>query len=358
MSIWKWADQFSPQLSPATQVSLGEGQTPCIRSRRIGPSVGIENLYLKLETTNPSGSFKDRYAALAISHMLANQQHTCLATSSGNTGAALAAYCAAAGIRCRIAVVETAPLAKLQQMMAYGAQVQRVRDFGLDANVTSQVIDQINQQASADGFALQVSAYRWSPLGMQGVESIAHELDEQFSGGQFSGGHIGHVFCQAGGGGLTLAVARGFQKTVGNAMVHCVQPEGNDTIASQLRQGCEEARDVDCKTAISGLQVANVIDGNEVITACRDSGGTGHAVTDQEVFSAQQRLVREEGVFCEPAGAVALAGAIRAKHRGELDPASRVICLVTGSGFKDATSIERINTDSDCPFVELDKLFA
>jgi threonine synthase len=350
-NLWRWADRFCPSISPAQQISLGEGETPCLRSKAIGPSLGSPQLYFKLESVNPSGSYKDRFAALAISHMLANQQHTCLATSSGNTGAALAAYSAAAGVRCRIAVVETAPPAKLQQMMAYGAEIHRVKRFGLDANVTSQVFQRLEQQARQGGFALQVSAYRFSPLGMQGVESIAHELAEAFAG------RVGHVFCPAGGGGLTLAVARGFQKADAHAAVHCVQPEGNDTIAGPLREGVPRARDVRCETTISGLQVANVIDGNEVIAACRESGGTGHTVTDDEVFAAQTRLAREEGIFCEPAGAVALAGVIKAVDRGELDPTSRLVCLVTGSGFKDPGSIDRMTADCQSDLVELDDLF-
>ena len=351
MSVWRWADRFAPAISQESQISLGEGETPCLHSRTIGPAVGLQNLYFKLEITNPSGSFKDRFAALAISHMRANGQHTCLATSSGNTGAALAAYCAAARIRCRIAVVETAPPAKLQQMIAYGAEIQRVRQFGIDAGVTQRVFQRLQDQARQPGFALQISAYRWSPLGMQGVESIAHELQQQF------GGQASQVFCPAGGGGLNLAVARGFQQTQSGAVVHCVQPQGNDTIAGPLRAGHERARNVQCNTTISGLQVANVIDGHEVIMACRDSGGTGHTVSDQETFEAQQRLIREEGIFTEPAGAVALAGAFKAAARGELDPAASVICLITGSGFKDPKSIETMNAGKACPIVDVDGLF-
>lgn len=350
MSIWQSSDRFSPSIPRASQISLGEGSTPCVRSRNIGPSLGLPNLYFKLESTNPSGSYKDRFAAMAISHMCANGQHTCLATSSGNTGAALAAYCAATQIRCRIAVVEGAPFAKLQQMMAYGADVQRVRRFGVDAAVTQQVFDQLRDFAQHREVALQISAYRWSPLGMQGVESIAYELEQSLDNG-------GHVFCPAGGGGLTLAVARGFSNTGGGVAVHCVQPEGNDTIASQLRQGSERAKDVVCDTTISGLQVANVIDGHEVIAACRETNGTGYAVSDADVFSAQARLAREEGIFCEPAGAVSLAGAFRALQDGDIDQREKVICLVTGSGFKDTDSVETMNSARECPVVDCEDLF-
>ena len=79
-------------------------------------------------------------------------------------------------------------------------------------------------------------------------------------------------------------------------------------------------------------------------------------MSDHAVFAVQKRLARDEGIFCEPAGAVALAGVIQAVERGELDPQTRVICLVSGSGFKDADSIARMNADSECPLVDLDAM--
>ncbi len=289
-----------------------------------------------METANPTGSYKDRFAAFAVSMMRQEGRHTCVATSSGNTGAALAAYCAAAGLRCRIAVVETAPEGKLQQMLAYGAEVRRVRGFGSDAEVTWRTFERLREWGEAPGHALHISAYACSPVAMQGVESIAFELARQAP-------QMARVFCPAGGGGLALAVARGLVKAGQGAAVHCVQPEGNDTIAGPLRDGMTQARAVDCRTQISGLQVPTVLDGDAVIAACRASGGTGCVVSDAEVWECQRRLAHEEGVFCEPAGAVAVAGALKAAREGELPADEPVVCLVTGSGFKDGASIERMN---------------
>ena len=87
MSVWKFSE-FLPTINPAHRLSIGEGNTPLIKSRRIGPSAGIDNLYLKLESTNPTGSYKDRFAAVAISKMMAANQSRCIGTSSGNSGAA------------------------------------------------------------------------------------------------------------------------------------------------------------------------------------------------------------------------------------------------------------------------------
>lgn len=317
-------------------------------SRRIGPAIGLPRLAFKLESGNPSGSYKDRFAAAALSHMLDRGETVCIATSSGNTGAALAAYAALAGIHCRIAIVETAPAGKLRQMLAYGAELARIRGFGIDPAVTDAVFTRLSEWSGRPGHALQISAYAHSPLGMMGVESIAHEIAAD------TGDRVDHVFCPAGGGGLCLAVARGFARNAASPAVHCVQPEGNDTIAGPLRSGADRGRRVEpCTTAISGLQVPTVIDADATIAACRSSGGTGHLVSDEEVWACQRRLAREEGLFCEPAGAVALAGAIRALERGEISADDAVVCLITGSGFKDEASLDRLLAGAEAPLMEL-----
>jgi len=345
MSIWRFADRL-PAPPKDFQLSLGEGDTPLVRSRAIGPALGLENLYFKLESTNPTGSYKDRFAASAISHLLAKKRSLCLGTSSGNTGAALAGYAAAAGIRCVLAIVEGAPEAKLQQMQAYGAELIRIRGFGTDAEITRIVARQLGQLAQNLKTDLQISAFALAPNGMAGVQSIAWELTEQLPEG------IDHVFAPSGGGGLTLATARGFVGDAKSTAVHCVQPQGNDTIAGPLREGLDRARTCECTTKVSGLQVATVIDGHETLTACHASGGTGFLVSDDEVFETQANLARSEGVFSEPAGAVSVAALPRAVAEGKISPDQTVVCLITGSGFKDAASIDRMTAAQSCPLVD------
>ena len=348
MSIWQYANQL-PAIPEEHQITLGEGNTPLLKSKNIGPENGID-LYFKLENCNPTGSYKDRFAAMAISQMRADGKARCVATSSGNTGAALAAYCAAAGIDCEIAIVETAPDGKLWQMQAYGAKLFRVRGFGLDSEISQRVTNYLHQLAERDDTELQISGFHYSPIGMSGVQSISYEIAEQLPDVEF-------VFSPSGGGGLTLAVARGFTKVLleRSPQIHCVQPAGNDTIASALREGLSTARDITCTSQISGLQVPYVIDGNEVIEACRASGGNGHIVDDENTWQMQQRLAREEGVFCEPAGAVALTGALQARRNGEIPDGAKVVCLVTGSGFKDQTSLQRMAGEA-CPMLDVDEL--
>lgn len=350
--LWKYADWIDP-IPAHARLTLGEGGTPLIRSRRLGPSVGLKNLFFKVEFTNPTGSYKDRFACAAISDMIANGKTECIATSSGNTGAALAAYCALAGITCEIAIVEKAPEGKLRQMLAYGARLYRIRGFGVDSQTSEGVIDCLKTLSSRPQAQMQISAFAYSPVGMSGVCGISHELFEQ------STAPIDHLFCMAGGGGFVVAIARGFQQLLQGGRIarlprmECVQPEGNDTISSPLRQGAEFGRTVECTTRISGLQVPQVIDGNQVIAVCRESGGTGHVVTDEWVFEVQSRLSREEGLFAEPAASTAVAGALQAAQQGLIDPEANVVCVISGSAFKDPPSLEAMTSKVSCPMIDL-----
>ena len=354
--IWRHAEWIDPVPNWA-RLTLGEGNTPLVRSKRLGPSVGLKNLFFKLEFTNPTGSYKDRFACAAISDMIAHGKTECIATSSGNTGASLAAYCALAGISCEIAIVEKAPEGKLRQMLAYGAKLYRVRDFGVDSQTSDRVVECLKKQSARPQAQMQISAFAYSPAGMSGVCGISHELVEQ------SPAPIDHVFCMAGGGGFVAAIARGFDQILQSGhltkrpRIECVQPEGNNTIAGPLQSGALVGRSVAaCTSKISGLQVPQLIDGNEVITACRASGGTGHVVTDELVFETQSRLAKEEGLFAEPAASTAVAGVLQAARAGQLHADAQIICIISGSAFKDPTSLEAMTRNSPCPMIDVQEL--
>jgi threonine synthase len=345
--MWQYNDFLVP-IPDACRISLGEGNTPLVKSKSIGPAMGLNNLYFKLENLNPSGSYKDRFAAAFISNMKNKGQTLCIATSSGNTGAALSAYCAAAGVKCALVIVDGAPVPKIRQMQLYGATTIMVEGFGKDTAITSGVFETLAALTASYGVPLPVSAFVYCPEGMQGVQTIMYELMEAIK--------VDHVFSSAGGGGLTLAMAYGaniFASSKGygsKPKVHCVQPEGNDTIASALRNGSTVASVIPgATTKISGLQVPNILDGNEVIKECRALGGNGYTVTDKDVFAFQKKMAQQEGIFSEPAGAVPLAGLARAVALNEVNPDENIVCLVTGSGFKDMLSVEN---HFDLPAIE------
>lgn len=327
-------------------ISMGEGGTRLVKSRHIGPELGFKNLFFKLENLNPTGSYKDRFASLAVSGLVGSKSKLCLATSSGNTGASLAAYSALAGLPCHIAVVDGTPLGKLHQMQAYGAQLWMVKDFGISKAKTKKVFKSLVKLGRSHDAIVQISAFAYSPFGMQGVQTISYEIAEELP-------KVDHVFVPAGGGGLALAVVRGFQKWEVTAKnfkmprVHCVQPSGNDTMASSIKNKNKIAKAIDgSSTEISGLQVPNIIDGNQVVTAIQNCGGNGFVVDDSAVFDWQKKMASNEGIYCEPAGAVSVAGFVNALKSDAINPNENIICLITGHGFKDSRATEMMIVDN------------
>ena len=316
--------------------TLGEGNTPLVRSAQVGPRHGAPKLWFKLESCNPSGSYKDRFIAAEMSRIVESGAQACVATSSGNTGSSLAAYCARYGVRCMILVNYDAPAGKLTQMQAHGAKVIRIREFVSDPRITSQVFEMLRAFSRERNAPLVVSAYRYCPNGMAAVEKIAQELREQFAHER-----IDHVFVPVGGGGLFSAVARGFAAGgVPTPRIHAVQPAGCLTVVASYLRNDDEINPVNSTTRISGLSVPSDIDASLALSLLRGCGGMGFAVNDEEVRDAQNLLLSHEGIYAEPAGSAALAGWLQAVARGVVKPADRSVCLVTGHGFKDPASAE------------------
>ncbi|MCF3107700.1 pyridoxal-phosphate dependent enzyme [Niabella sp. CC-SYL272] len=332
--IWKY-EALLPEIAVKHRITMGEGNTPLVSSKNIGALLGLDALYFKLESLNPTGSYKDRFAAVVLSALKSRGTSFFLATSSGNTGAALAAYGAAASIPCFLAVVDGAPASKLEQMGIYGARIFMVKNFGLTQSVTEELMKELKRLAMAHHTDIAISAYCYAPAGMSGVQTIAYEIAEELP-------DVHAVFVPAGGGGLTLAMIKGFQrwkklhKVFKTPTVFCVQPQGNDTIAGALMDRQKTVKGLArCTSSISGLQVPNLLDANQILEAAKRAKVRGALVSDAEVYECQQQLAAMEGIYCEPAGAVALAGLKRAVQSGQIRKMDRVVCLVTGHGFKD-----------------------
>ena len=329
---------------------MGEGNTPLVESVSISRDLWIRILF-KLEMCNPTGSYKDRFVAAELTPLLKQRTMACLATSSGNTGSALAAYSARYGMQCAIFVNQDAPAQKLMQMQAHGARIFRVKGFITSPEVTARVYSRLRDVTGASGAPLIVSAYRYCPRGMAGVEAIASEILKR------SGAAPDHVFVPVGGGGLFTAIARGFCAVAGRATkVHAIQPEGCATVVSAYEEGREEILPVHSTTRISGLAVPFDIDASLALAELRRGEGWAIGIPDEEVWKAQKRRIQEEGIWPEPAGAAALAGCLRACREGRVRKGATVVCLVTGHGFKDAGSLESAIKDNPDHLISADDI--
>ena len=341
--MWRY-HQYLPIQDATALVSIGEGDTPLVEIE--------SNVFLKLEQLNPTGSYKDRFASSALSWMQETGLRRCLATSSGNTGSALAAYSARAGIPCEIYLTETTPAGKLTQMAAYGASLRRVRGTGKLAAASENLIARLARKADREGAALLISAFTYAPKGMEGVKSMAFEIVDQI-------GRADDVFVPVGGGGLLTAVYRGFKeyREAGRCQhiprIHAVQPAGCATVVAPLLSGAERCENVEeCTSNISGLQVNTVIDADLALEAVRSTGGRGYSLPDPAIFAAQRILIRNYGIYTEPAGATAYAGLLAAQEKGNLSASSRAVCVVTGHGFKDGNSVDRLIAEQEIPLID------
>ena len=332
--------------APDPSFSLGEGNTPLVSSRWIGPHLGLPNLSFKLEQTNPTGSYKDRFAARLVGLLVQGGHPFCLATSSGNSGAAVAAYSAAAGLPCLVCVPAEAPAAKLTQIRAYGAHLLRIRGLLESPAALRDLLHRLQSLTNRRGMPLGTSAYALSPDAMAGIEPLSAELTAAL------GAPPDRVFAPVGGGGLLTAVSRGFapqnpDPTASAPPVprlHAVQPDTNDTVAAAFRVGEDRAREVATVTQISGLAVQIDLDATAALHAVRASGGSAHAVDEALIWDVQSLLARREGLYVEPAGATAVAGLWRAAQSGEVSPHDRIVCLLTGHGYKDEAAAQRLAT--------------
>lgn len=357
--MWRYAPAL-PVDHPERAIALGEGGTPLVESRTIGPSLGLRRLFFKIEGANPTGSYKDRIAAVGLSRMRELGVTSWAATSSGNGGAALAAYGARAGMKGTIFTLETAPRAKLSQILAYGPRAVAVKGLGKDPDVEKNTFRTVRAICEANDWAMQITAHAFNPVGMEGTRTIAFELAEDL------GAAPDCVYVPTGGGGLLCAIRKGFVEWrahgpmpgLSETRIVCVQAEGCDPINQAWREGREMRPIPACNSRMSGIQLTAPPDGDLALAAVRSSGGWATSVPDDESWAAQKRLAREEGLFCEPASATSLAAVIRDVAAGKLDPDAVVVCVLTGIGFKDANAVAAMSEGVDIPVVALDDLRA
>ena len=314
-----------PVTAATPRVTLGEGSTPLVRSSRIGPSVGLEQLYFKYEGLNPSGSFKDRGMAVATAKALEAGAQTLLCASTGNTSASASAYAACCGLRA-VVVVPAGGVAtgKLAQALAYGATVVTVKS-SFDA-----ALKLVRQLADQPGVALVNSV---NPFRIEGQKTGAFEIVEQL------GRAPAQLFIPVGNGGNITAYWRGFGEVVMTAggsapRMHGAQAEG----AAPLVCGRPVARP---RTVASAIRIGNPASWAGAVAARDESGGTIEAVSDAEIMAAHRRLAREEGLLVEPASAAGVALLLRKAKARQVTDEGTVVCVLTGHGLKDPQALTR-----------------
>jgi threonine synthase len=340
--LWAWFDLL-PIAHRQKVVTLGEGNTPLLPAPRLGDAVGIDTLLLKDETRNPTGSFKDRMLTVGVTRAVELGRHTVAVQSSGNVGAAAAAYAAKAGLRAKILVPRTAPAEKILQAQMYGAQV-----FRIDHDSPAAIFDLLRWACDELDWYLVSTAAIYNPFTLEGAKTIAYELAEQTAFDLPD-----WVIAPVGGGGNIGSLWRGFLDLRSLGLVTRlprlvgVQAAGCAPFVEAIRRERTAREALTTRwpvlETISGAIADDVVfDAHVALPAVHESGGTAVAVTDEETLAWMTSLARLEGLFVEPAAATTLAALQKLVAEGRVQRGDRVACLMTGSGLKDPASARRL----------------
>jgi threonine synthase len=307
-------------VTPATPVvTLREGGTPLVPAPVLSAATGCE-VFLKVEGSNPTASFKDRGMTLAISKAAEDGAQAVICASTGNTSASAAAYAVRAGMVCAVLVPRgKIALGKLSQALAHGARLLQV-DGNFDA-----CLELARSLAEKYPVSLvnSVNAYR-----IEGQKTAAFEVVDAL-------GDAPDAHClPVGNAGNITAYWRGYQQYAAGGPASRTprmlgfQAAGAAPIVSGVAVSAPQ-------TIATAIRIGNPASWRQALAARDESGGAIQAVTDRQILSAYRLLAAREGVFVEPASAAAVAGLLQAREQGVLDAGQRVVCTVTGHGLKD-----------------------
>ena len=343
--LWKYFE-LMPLRHRENIVTLGEGGTPLVRSKRFAEEWKLKNLSMKIETVNPSGSFKDRPICVGVSKALEDGAETVSAASSGNAAASMSTYAARAGLRAVVFVPEDAPKGKLIHLRTLGAKVFRVKKVkeGVDPTTT------LLQAACAEfGWTPAPSFGPFNCFQFEGTKSLGYEVAEQTEWVPPD-----WILFPTGSGGLMAGTMKGFWEFKEMGLIDSlprpvvVQPEGCAPIVRAFRENQDPLTITPWdsnQTVAGGLADPFPWDGDAALKYLKLAKGEAIAVPDKEIESALVLLGRLEGIFSEPSGVAAMAGLKVLIDQGTIDRSDRIVVPITGSGFKDLATPDRLTPE-------------
>lgn len=326
--MWRFRELL-PVANDADIVTLGEGHTPLLRAERLGHAIGLRNLFVKDESAMPTGTFKARGMAVAVSRAVELGATKAAVASTGNAGGALATYGARAGMEVHIFMPRDTPETARLECETAGADVVLID--GLISDCAQALAARRDEEGWFDLSTLK------EPYRLEGKKTMGYELAEHFDW------ELPDVIIYPTGGGTGLiGMWKAFEEMelIGWISGHrprmiSVQSTGCAPIVRAFKQGAEEAeRWQDPETVASGLRAPGTIGDFLILRAIRDSGGTAIAIPDDEILQALRQLAATEGILACPEGAATLAAAIRLREQGLLDADERVVLFNTGAGLK------------------------
>jgi len=342
--IWGYR-KFFPGFENVEAVTLGEGGTPLIRANALQKEYGIDSLWLKNETLNPSGTYKDRFATLALSWYKAQNASAVALGSAGNAGSAVAAYSAKAGIPCYVVLPAGGVFARAQQAMSYGARFIRANGEVNDC------IELIEKGVSTFGWKNACTTMLHNPLASEGYKTLVYELFAQL------GNTLPDVIlCPIGGGILISKVYRACRELIALGLAEKmprligVQAAGCPPVVWAIENGETNTPVWQNPATVAGsINDPVTFEGVTTLHVIRQSGGDAVAVTDEEIIEAMRLCSSKEAVLAEPASAATLAAVKKLTESGKIDRSEKIVSIITGSALRD---LPLFDTGAEAPTVD------
>ena len=331
-TLWR----YRPLLPAPTEepVDLGAGFTPLRRARRLGEALGIRELWLKDDTRNPTGSFKDRVVSVAVTAARSFGFDVVACASTGNLANATAAHAAAAGMGAYVFLPWDLERAKIVATAAFGATVVAVKGTYDDVNRLCSEVAEVLPWAFLNVNLRPYYAEGSKTLGFETAEQLGWRLPD-------------HVVVPIASGALLTRIHRAFGQLTAVGLVEGrpvrisgAQATGCAPVATAFKAGTEEVRPVKPETVAKSLAIGNPADGYLAVRVARESGGAIEDVTDEEIVAGMLLLAETEGLFAETAGGVTIGCLRRLRESGAIGEDEVVVAYVTGSGFKTVEALE------------------
>jgi threonine synthase len=332
-SLWRYAD-FLP-LERVPRASLPTGWTPLVRADRLAERLGVGELWIKNETANPTHSFKDRVVSVALARAIELGFDTVACASTGNLAGAVAAHAAYAGLPAYVFIPADLEPEKILSAGAYGAQIVGVRgNYDAVNRLCTEVSGERESWAFVNVNVRPYYAEGSKTLAFETVEQLGWELPDR-------------VVAPIASGSLFTKVGRGFREFIDAGLVegelpamHGAQAEGCSPVAQAWDAGTDVCRPVKPDTIAKSLAIGDPADGPYAVDLARRTGGSISAVSDDEIRAGIRLLAETTGIFTETAGGTTTAVLAKLAERGDIDPAERVVVVITGEGLKTLDAVK------------------
>lgn len=336
-TYWRYFELL-PIEQKSNIVSIDAGMTPLTKAEKLGEKLGLKNLYIKNDSVNPTFSFKDRPAGVAVSKAKEFGMSSVGCASTGNLASATAAHAAKAGFPCHIFAPSDIEMAKITQALSYGANYIAVDGTYDDAN---RIAAQIGDSKGIGIVNINMRSYY-----VEGSKTLAYEVAEQLDWQVPD-----QLIVPVGSGAMLNAICKGLEELqnvsllddVSNMHMIAAQPHGCAPIVDAFKRDSSNVIPVEHPdTVAKSLAIGDPGDGRYVLKRLQQYNGFAEESNNKEILDAILLLARAEGIFTEPAGGVSIAVLQKMVEQGKIDKNDKVVCYVTGNGLKATEAIMEV----------------